>query len=84
MLWGIVMSIHETILKAAIADITTKDIRGRAYGIFYTIYGISMLIGSVVMGYLYEVSTLSTIMFAAICQLVAFIFYFRFKQSLQK
>ncbi|GFR35538.1 hypothetical protein TCEA9_13500 [Thermobrachium celere] len=84
MLWGIIMSIHETILKAAIADITTKDIRGRAYGIFYTIYGISMLVGSVAMGYLYEVSTLLTIIFATICQVIAFVFYFRFKQSLQK
>lgn len=83
MLWGIVMSIHETILKAAIADITTKDVRGRAYGIFYTIYGISMLIGSVVMGYLYEISILSIIVFAVVCQVIAFIFYFRFKHSLQ-
>lgn len=78
-LWGIVMSIHETILKAAIADITTKDVRGRAYGIFYTIYGISMLIGSVIMGALYENSITYILVFATICQIIAYIFYYKFK-----
>lgn len=80
MLWGIVMSIHETILKAAIADITTKDIRGRAYGIFYTIYGISMLIGSSIMGFLYENSITSIIVFTILSQIIAFIFYQKFKK----
>lgn len=77
--WGIVMSIHETILKAAIADITTKDVRGRAYGVFYTIYGISMLIGSVIMGSLYEKSINYIIVFSIICQAVAYLFYYKFK-----
>lgn len=80
-LWGIVMSIHETILKAAIADITTKDVRGRAYGIFYTIYGISMLIGSVIMGTLYEKSITYILIFSTICQVIAYIFYYKFKND---
>ena len=33
-LWGAVMGIHETIIRAAIADMTALERRGSAYGIF--------------------------------------------------
>jgi predicted MFS family arabinose efflux permease len=53
-LWGAVMGIHETIMRAAIADLIPIERRGSAYGIFNTIYGVSFLVGSVVMGVLYD------------------------------
>jgi len=40
-LWGTVMGIHETIMRAAIADLTPVERRGFAFGIFNTIYGAS-------------------------------------------
>lgn len=55
-IWGIVMGIHETIMKSAIADITPLKKRGTGYGVFNTAYGLAMLIGSTVMGYLYDKS----------------------------
>ncbi len=71
-LWGIVMGAHETIMKAAIADLTPIRKRGTGYGIFNTSYGVAMLIGGVGMGLLYErsiplmVLAASTVQFAAI------------------
>jgi len=55
-LWGAVMGVHETIMRAAIADLTPMEKRGFAYGIFNTAYGTSFLVGGIVMGILYEVS----------------------------
>lgn len=55
-LWGSVMGIHETIMRAAIADLTPIENRGFAYGIFNAVYGASWLLGSAVMGFLYDIS----------------------------
>jgi predicted MFS family arabinose efflux permease len=54
MLWGMAMAVHETIMKAAIADLTSIKKRGTGYGIFNTSYGLAWLIGSSLMGLLYE------------------------------
>ncbi len=62
-LWGAVMGIHETIMRAAIADLTPIIQRGRAYGIFNAVYGASWFCGSVLMGLLYDVSLSWLILF---------------------
>jgi MFS family permease len=54
LLWGAVMGIHETIMRAAIADLIPIERRGSAYGIFNTVYGIAFLVGSTLMGFLYD------------------------------
>lgn len=53
-LWGIVMAIHETVMRAAIADLTSLKKRGTGYGIFNTTYGFFIFAGSALMGILYE------------------------------
>ena len=40
------MGIHETIMRAAIFDLIPLERRGTAYGIFNTVYGLSMFIGN--------------------------------------
>ncbi|MBM4248767.1 MAG: MFS transporter [Euryarchaeota archaeon] len=55
-LFGIVMGAHETIMKAAIADITSLRKRGTGYGIFNASYGLALFAGASVAGVLYEVS----------------------------
>ncbi len=55
-MWGIVMGIHETVMKSAIADLTPMKKRGTAYGIFNTAYGLAMFIGGALMGILYDFS----------------------------
>lgn len=79
-LWGCVMSIHETIMKATIADITSVSNRGKAYGFFNTIYGIAMLLGSIIMGYLYEYSPHYILIFVAIIEILALIIFIVFKK----
>jgi MFS family permease len=70
-LWGAVMGIHETIMRAAIADLVPIERRGSAYGIFNTLYGLSLFIGSAAMGFLYEVSITYILVFAVVMELVA-------------
>jgi predicted MFS family arabinose efflux permease len=53
-LWGAAMAVHETIMRAAIADLTHLRKRGFGYGIFNTVYGLGFLLGGVLMGLLYE------------------------------
>ena len=55
-LWGVVMGIHETVMRSAIADITPVARRGTAYGVFNAGYGMAIFIGSAVMGLLYDIS----------------------------
>jgi MFS family permease len=52
--WGVAMGVQETIMRAAIADLTHIKKRGIAYGIFNTIYGVGLFIGASVMGILYS------------------------------
>lgn len=56
LLWGAVMGIHETIMRAAVADLSPLARRGSAYGVFNTAYGLSWLVGSALLGWLYQVS----------------------------
>lgn len=81
-LWGAVMGIHETIMRAAIADLTPIGSRGSAYGIFNTLYGTALFIGSTVMGFLYDISIIYIVSFVAIIEVVAFIVFILFRSNL--
>jgi MFS family permease len=70
-LWGAVMGIQETIMRAAIADLTPMARRGLAYGIFNTAYGAAWFAGGVVIGILYERSIGLVIAFAVTMQLLS-------------
>ena len=54
--WGAVIGTHETVMRAAIADLIPLEGRGSAYGIFNTIYGGAWFFGNTVMGSLYDLS----------------------------
>ncbi len=75
--WGIVMGIHETIMRSAIADITSFKKRGTGYGIFNATYGLAFFLGSALMGFLYDHS-ISLVIFAIVfiecLALIAFVF----------
>ncbi len=80
MLWGAVMGIHETTMRAAIADIISMDSRGKAYGVFNTLYGTAMLIGGILMGFLYQYSVvyiLLLVLVVEIASLLLFVFWRR-------
>jgi MFS family permease len=69
-LWGAVMGIQETIMRAAIADLTPMARRGLAYGIFNTAYGAAWFVGGLVIGVLYERSLGLVIAFAVAMQVL--------------
>jgi len=70
-LWGVVMGIQETIMRAAIADLAPAGRRGFAYGIFHTVYGASWFLGSYVMGLLCEFSINYLIFFTVVMELIS-------------
>lgn len=70
-LWGAVMGTHETIMRAAIADLTHITKRGTAYGIFNALYGLAWFLGSVVVGVLYDRAALFIPVFVVATQVVS-------------
>ncbi len=65
-LWGAVMGIQETIMRASIAAMVDRARLATAYGIFNSIYGIAWLSGSMVIGRLYDLSIVNAIIFSVI------------------
>jgi len=71
-LWGAVMGIHESTMRAAVADLVPVARRGTAYGLFTTAYGLAWLGGSTIIGALYGVSWAAVIAFVVMTQGAAF------------
>jgi MFS family permease len=80
-LWGAVMGIQETIMRAAIADLTPMERRGFAYGIFNTVYGAGWFLGSALMGLLYGLSINYLILFAVVMELLSIPLFFLFRRA---
>jgi MFS family permease len=71
--WGAALGIHESTLRAAVADLVPTARRGTGYGIFTAIYGLAWLAGSTIIGALYSASLTGLIVFTVATQLVALI-----------
>ncbi len=70
-LWGIVVGLQETVLRAAVGVLVPLERRGTAFGVFNTAYGLAWFAGSALMGILYGISIAYLIAFGALCQLAA-------------
>lgn len=81
LLWGVVVGIHETILRAAIADLTPIRRRGIAYGVFNATYGIAWFLGAPIMGLLYDFSIPWLIGFVALMESISIPVLFLLKRS---
>lgn len=79
--WGIVMGIHETIMRSAIADITSLNKRGTGYGIFNTTYGLAVFLGSVLLGFLYDRSIAFVIAAIILIECLALVVFFYMKKE---
>jgi len=82
-LWGAVMGIQETILRAAVADYTHLSTRGRAYGIFNTVYGAAWFAGSAVLGWAYGVSLSFILVFVVAMQGLALLAFLYAKRRME-
>ncbi len=83
-LWGIVMGFQETIMKSAVAEITPVKKRGSAYGIFHGLFGFAWLVGSFVLGRLYEISIVYLVAFSIGFQILSLICFVYLKQTKAK
>ncbi len=80
-IWGIVMGCHETIMKSAIADLTPLKKRGTGYGVFNTAYGLAILIGSTIIGILYEKSLMAVIVASIAVEICAMVVFFALRRE---
>ncbi|MFI5344054.1 MAG: hypothetical protein ACHQUC_07530 [Chlamydiales bacterium] len=70
-LWGIGLGFQESIMRAIVANFVQMNKRGTAYGVFNIWFGIFWFLGSALMGFLYDVSLISLILFSLGIQLAA-------------
>ena len=82
LLWGAVLGVQESTLRAAVADLVPDSRRGSAYGIFTAVFGLAWLAGSAVIGLLYEQSTLWAAGFVTLMQVIALVVFVRWRAHL--
>ncbi|WP_322014166.1 MFS transporter [Paraburkholderia sp. J12] len=70
-LWGMGMGVHESIIPAAVAPMVSRARRASAFGIFTAAYGIFWFVGSALIGWIYDRSITSAVLFCVISQLMA-------------
>lgn len=76
-LWGVIMAVHETVMRAAIADLVPGERRASAYGIFNTVYGAAWFVSGAVLGLLYGKSIPALLIYVVIMEIAALVVYSR-------
>jgi MFS family permease len=71
--WGLGLGMHESTMRAAVADLVPPARRGAGYGTFTAIYGLAWMGGGTAIGALYAHSLGSVQLFAVITQVVALV-----------
>jgi MFS family permease len=69
--WGVGIGAQDTILRAVIATIVAPVRRASAYGVFNAGFGLAWFLGSVLMGYLYDISLVCLVAFSLFAHLAA-------------
>ncbi|MFM9049686.1 MAG: MFS transporter [Actinomycetota bacterium] len=75
LIWGVVMGIQESTMRAAVADLVPDARRGSAYGIFTAVYGLAWLAGSIIIGVTYERSVVLSAVVVTVIQAGALIVF---------
>jgi MFS family permease len=70
-LWGLGIGVQESLIPAAVATMVPYARRTSAYGIFTAGYGISLFLGSIIIGFLYDIGLPALIAFGVIAELAA-------------
>ncbi|HOC80730.1 MAG TPA: MFS transporter, partial [Bacilli bacterium] len=83
-LWGIGMGAQESILKAVISSIVSKEKRATAYGIFYSVFGLAWFLGSTLIGIVYAYSILAIVIYSFAMEVGAVILLFVFSRAQKK
>jgi hypothetical protein len=69
--WGAAMGVHDSTMRAAVADLVPARRRGVGYGTFTAIYGLAWLAGAAAIGALYGASIGSAQLYVVVTQAVA-------------
>jgi MFS family permease len=69
--WGVGLGMHESTMRAAVADLVPASRRGSGYGTFTAIYGLAWMAGGTAIGALYAHSVGSVQLFVVVTQVVA-------------
>lgn len=69
--WGAGMGIHDSTMRAGVADLVPAHRRGAGYGTFTAVYGLAWLVGAVLIGWLYEHGPTAATVFILAAQAVA-------------
>ncbi|MDD5573584.1 MAG: MFS transporter [Candidatus Omnitrophica bacterium] len=77
-MWGIIMGMHETIMRAGVADLTHLQKRGFAYGFFNAIYGGAWFLGSFIVGSFYDGDIRFVFFFVGLLEAAAFAVFWVF------
>lgn len=70
-LWGVGMGAQESIMKAAVATMTSKEHRASSYGAFEFLFGLAWFLGSWTLGAIYDYSLPLFIIISVATQLLA-------------
>lgn len=82
-LWGIGLGTQESVMRAVVANLVQMNKRGTAYGMLNIWFGIFWFLGSAWMGYLYDTSLISLIIFSSGIQLAAIPILWNVKKSMK-
>jgi MFS family permease len=70
-LWGASVGVHESTMRAAVADLVPAPRRGAGYGTFTAVYGLAWFAGNTAIGLLYGQSARGATAFIVALQLLA-------------
>lgn len=70
-LWGIGFGAHDSLFRAAVAQRIPRERRATVMGVFNAIYGTAWFAGSILLGVLYDINPLYTVIAALVLQLAA-------------
>lgn len=73
LVWGAAMGLHESTMRAAVADMVPSERRGTGYGTFTAVYGAAWLVGGAAIGALYGYSIDAAIAFTVAVEAVAIV-----------
>ena len=85
LVYGIILATHSTIMRASIADVVSLRKRGTGYGIFNTAFGLALMIGSIIFGYIITNFEITHVQGFVVCtQVIALITFFFMRRQINK
>lgn len=83
-LWGLHMGFSQGLLAAMVADTAPPELKGSAFGVFNLVSGLSMLVASVLAGWLWQVYSAAATFYAGAAISVLALLLLLFRRSGQK